>query len=67
VKTLRIHCGGIQHLKKGRTLPGSRILIFNPFRIPDPKTATTERGGKKYDGIPFYVATKLYFILVLKS
>ena len=47
--------------------PGSRILIFNPFRIPDPKTATTERGGKKYDGIPFYVATKLYFILVLKS
>jgi hypothetical protein len=32
-------------------------------RIPDPKTATKERGEKKYDDIPFYVATnftKLY-------
>jgi hypothetical protein len=36
--------------------------------IPDPKTATQERGEQKFD-IPFYVATnftKLYIILVLK-
>jgi hypothetical protein len=38
-------------------------------RIPDPKTATKEKGEKKFDVIPFYVATnftKLYIILVLK-
>jgi hypothetical protein len=42
---------------------------FYPSRIPDPKTATKERGEKKFDVIPFYVATnftKLYIILVLK-
>jgi hypothetical protein len=41
---------------------------FYPSRIPDPKTATKERGEKKFDIIPFYVATnftKLYIILVL--
>jgi hypothetical protein len=27
-------------------------------RIPDPKTATKERGEKKFDVKPFYVATK---------
>jgi hypothetical protein len=27
-------------------------------RIPDPKTATKERGEKKLDVKPFYVATK---------
>jgi hypothetical protein len=53
--------------------PGSRILIFthpgsrNPdlgSRIPDPKTATKERGEKKIF-ISFYVATnftKLHII-----
>jgi hypothetical protein len=52
--------------------PGSRILIFiHPgSRIPDPKTATKERGEKKFDVIiHFYLATnftKLYIILVLK-
>jgi hypothetical protein len=47
------------------THPGSRIQD----RIPDPKTAIKERGEKKFDVIPFYVATnftKLYIILVLK-
>ncbi len=42
---------------------------FYPSRIPDPKTATKERVEKKFDVIPFYVATnftKLYIILVLK-
>jgi hypothetical protein len=42
---------------------------FYPSRIPDPKTATKERGGKKFVVIPFYVATKftkLKIILVLK-
>jgi hypothetical protein len=31
---------------------------FYPSRIPDPKTATKERGEKKFDVKPFYVATK---------
>jgi hypothetical protein len=49
----------------------SRILIFTPpgSRIPDPKTATKERGEKKLVFIPFYVDTnftKLKIILVLK-
>jgi hypothetical protein len=37
----------------------SRILIFTHpgSRISDPKTATKERGEKKYFVIPFYVAT----------
>jgi hypothetical protein len=42
---------------------------FYPSRIPDPKTATKERGEKKFDVIPFYVAThftNLYIILVLQ-
>ncbi len=46
----------------------SRILDPGS-RIPDPKTATKERGEKKFDVIPFYVATnftKLYIIFVLK-
>jgi hypothetical protein len=30
---------------------------FYPSRIPDPKTATEERGEKKLVVIPFYVAT----------
>jgi hypothetical protein len=43
--------------------PGSRILIFTHpgsrisdpgFRIPEPKTATKERGEKKLVVIPFY-------------
>jgi hypothetical protein len=40
------------------------------FRIPDPKTATKERGEKKFVVITFYLATnftKLQIILVLKS
>jgi hypothetical protein len=40
--------------------PGSRILILP---IPDPKTATKERGEKKLDVKPFYVATKCYKIV----
>jgi hypothetical protein len=49
--------------------PGSWILIFFPSRILDPKTATKERGEKKFVDITFYVATnftKLKIILVLK-
>jgi hypothetical protein len=45
--------------------PGS----FDPSRIPDPKIATKERGGKKFVVIPFLVATdfiKLKIILILK-
>jgi hypothetical protein len=30
---------------------------FYPSRIPDPKTATKERGEKKFGVIPFYIAT----------
>jgi hypothetical protein len=42
---------------------------FYPSRIPDPKTATKERGEKKFFVIPFFVATKftkLKIILFLK-
>jgi hypothetical protein len=42
---------------------------FYPFRIPDPKSATKERGEKKLVVIPFFVATnftKLKIILFLK-
>jgi hypothetical protein len=41
--------------------PGSRILDpeFYPSRIPDPKTATKERGEKKFVVITFYEATNL--------
>jgi hypothetical protein len=58
--------------------PGSRILIFTHpgsrisdprSRIPDPKTATKERGEKNFFVITFYVATnftELQINLVLK-
>ncbi len=60
--------------------PGSRMFIPDPGSwflpvpdpgslISDPKTATKERGEKKFVVIPFYVATnftKLNIILVLK-
>jgi hypothetical protein len=58
------------------THPGSRIpdpgsRISDPgSRIPHPKTATKERGEKKFVVITFYVATnftKLQLILVLKK
>jgi hypothetical protein len=42
---------------------------FFPSRIPDPRTATKERGEQKFVDITFYVATnftKLQIILVLK-
>jgi hypothetical protein len=42
---------------------------FYPSRIPDPKTATKERGEKKFVVITFYVATnftKFKIILGLK-
>jgi hypothetical protein len=50
--------------------PGSRILIFvHPgSRIPDPKTATKDRGEKKFVVLLFFVATKvtkLKIILIL--
>jgi hypothetical protein len=49
---------------------GSWILIFTHpgSRIPKPKTATKERGEKKFVVITFYIATnftKLHIILVL--
>jgi hypothetical protein len=49
--------------------PGSRFLPIPDPGSPDPKTATKERGEKKFDVISFYVATnftKLYIILVFK-
>jgi hypothetical protein len=51
--------------------PGSRILIFTHpgSQIPDPKTATQERGEKKFVVIPLFVATnftELKIILFLK-
>jgi hypothetical protein len=42
---------------------------FYPFRIPDTKTSTKERGGKNFVVKPFFVAknfTKLKIILFFK-
>jgi hypothetical protein len=36
---------------------------FYPSRIPDPKTATKERGEKKFDVIPFYLSHKFHKIV----
>jgi hypothetical protein len=51
-------------------MKGLRTSVdFYPSRIPDPKTATKERGEKNFFVIPFYLATnftKLKIILVLK-
>jgi hypothetical protein len=48
--------------------PGSRILIFtHPVsRIPDPKTATKERGEKNYVVIPFFVTTNFTKLNIIK-
>jgi hypothetical protein len=32
---------------------------FCPYRIPDPKTATKEKCGKKLVALPFLVATNI--------
>jgi hypothetical protein len=68
-----IQIGTLFSLKCSVADPGclSRILIFTHpgSRIPDPKTATKERGEKKFLVIPFYVATnftKLKIILALR-
>jgi hypothetical protein len=41
--------------------PGSRIVIFvhSGSRIPDPKTATKERGEKKFVVLHFFVPTNI--------
>jgi hypothetical protein len=73
-------CQNVTVSKSVRQCGGSGIFIPDPdfypsripdlgSRIPDPKTATKERGGKKFIVIPFYVATnftKLKIIFVLK-
>jgi hypothetical protein len=53
---------------------GSGMFIpdpdFYPFRIPDPKTATKERGEKKFVVKPFFVSTnftKLKIIYFLNA
>jgi hypothetical protein len=38
---------------------------FYPFRIPNPKTATKERGGKKFVVKPFFVATNFTKLKVI--
>jgi hypothetical protein len=67
--SLRIHkgcpsqCGG-----SGMFIP-ILDLDFYPSRIPDPKTATKEKGEKKIVVKPFFVATnftKLKIIIFLK-
>jgi hypothetical protein len=49
--------------------PGSRILIYpNPgSRTPDPKTATKERGEKKFVVLTFYAATNLTKLQIIFS
>jgi hypothetical protein len=53
------HQAKIAVLRIRNIYPGSRILIFYPSRIPDPKTSTKERGEKKFAVIPIFVATKI--------
>jgi hypothetical protein len=58
----------VQHNKNEIQCCGSRILIFT-HPGSDSKTATKERGEKKFVVITFYVATnltKLQIILILK-
>jgi hypothetical protein len=70
----RISDPGSKNSKKSSVAdPGCLSRIpdpdFYPSRIPDPKTATQERGEKKFVVITFYVATnftKLQISLVLK-
>ncbi len=76
-RTLRRRCA--QSTPSSRT-PGTSVADpgclsripdpdFYPSRIPDPKTATKERGEKKFVVIPFFVATKytkLKIIIFLK-
>jgi hypothetical protein len=61
-------CGGVAAAVAGAVetsvadpgvYPGSQILIFTHpgSRIPDPKTATKERGEKNFIVITLYVAT----------
>jgi hypothetical protein len=64
----KYQCGG-----SGMFIPDPDLYPFRmpdpEFRIPDPKTATKERGEKKNFLITFYVATnftKLKIILVSK-
>ncbi len=64
--TYRITLTDIQCFGSGMFIPDPD---FYPSRIPYPKTATKERGEKKFVVITFYVATnftKLQIILVLK-
>jgi hypothetical protein len=48
-------------LRNRDVYPGSHILIFTHLgsRIPDPKTATKERGEKNLLSYLFFVATKI--------
>ncbi len=39
---------------------------FYPFRIPDPKTASKERGEKKLFVIPFFVTTNFTKLNIIK-
>jgi hypothetical protein len=53
------------HILYSDANPGclSRIVIFTyPSRIPDPKTATIERGGKEFVVIPFFCSHKFHKI-----
>jgi hypothetical protein len=68
VNIIQIECTR-QLLPVSHTVARSRIQIFYPSRIPDPKTPTKERGEKKFGVIPFFVTTnftKLRIILFLK-
>jgi hypothetical protein len=48
---------------------GSGMFIPDPdfysFRIPDPKTATKERGEKKFVVKPFFVATNFTTLIII--
>jgi hypothetical protein len=62
------HCLFAEERMRNKSHAGSVADPGCLSRIPDPKTATKERGEKKFVVITFYVATnftKLQIILVL--
>jgi hypothetical protein len=49
-------------LRRGMFIPDP---AFYPSRIPDPKTATKERGEKKLVVIPSFVATNFTILKII--
>jgi hypothetical protein len=58
---------GIPVLRIRDVYPGSRILIFYPSRIPDPKNSTKERGEKNLYSHKFHKIENYFIFEMLKK